>query len=281
MASCIPNPSDVWVRRIDLTNGKSDSETQKSISLLIFEDIQLGPGGRVWDAALALSRHLMEEFSVEGLRDKRVIEIGAGVGLCGIVAAKLGAQVVLTDKQALIPLIQRNADTNCNVWRGPLQSYQPKRKRKRNSRQVEYKESHNLKVNEIASTENDRNQRHSSSTCGFVRSAILEWGSKGKKLRPPFDLILASDVVGCGDESLFIPLLNTLEALVGENGEVLMSYKYRADFEDEFFVLASDHFRIEDVSSFQPKDLTILCSGNVHMDSYQGNIRILRMKKIL
>ncbi|KAL3155850.1 hypothetical protein ABBQ32_012859 [Trebouxia sp. C0010 RCD-2024] len=57
-----------------------------------------GLGARVWVVAHTLCRELLKHPAV--VADKTVLEIGSGCGLCGILAAKLGAaQVVLTDHE--------------------------------------------------------------------------------------------------------------------------------------------------------------------------------------
>lgn len=52
--------------------------------------------------------------SKESLVGKRVIELGAGCGLIGIVIKKLfpSAHVTLTDKKEMLPLIQKNLELN-------------------------------------------------------------------------------------------------------------------------------------------------------------------------
>ena len=52
----------------------------------------------VWPAAIALA-HELASRAVAGLR---ILELGAGTGLPGIVAASLGARVVQTDRQQLV-----------------------------------------------------------------------------------------------------------------------------------------------------------------------------------
>ncbi|KAJ0023699.1 hypothetical protein NQD34_003598 [Periophthalmus magnuspinnatus] len=70
----------------------------------------LGVAAPVWEAAIQLSNYLVER-SVE-LKGRRVIELGAGTGLLGIFAARLGAVVTLTDLPIALPPLQANVSAN-------------------------------------------------------------------------------------------------------------------------------------------------------------------------
>eukprot|EP00960_Hanusia_phi_P060914 764668-Hanusia_phi.AAC.1 len=140
----------------------------------IFENVgSCGPAGRVWDAAVILSEYILKHFGESGMNGLRVIELGSGTGLVGILCAKLGANVILTDKYFAIPLMEANARENAadSVC-----------------------EKFDLETNDVA-----------------------------------------SDVVGCGDEALFPPLLKTLRQMCGPETKILMAYKPRARFEKTFF----------------------------------------------
>lgn len=63
----------------------------------------------LWPAAIALAHALASR----ALAGKRVLELGAGTGLPGIVAASLGAHVVQTDRQQLaLHVCKQNAERN-------------------------------------------------------------------------------------------------------------------------------------------------------------------------
>lgn len=63
----------------------------------------------LWPAAIALAH----EVASRNLAGKRILELGAGTGLPGIVAASLGGQVVQTDRQSLVlHVCKRNAERN-------------------------------------------------------------------------------------------------------------------------------------------------------------------------
>jgi len=72
-------------------------------------DARLPFGVMLWPSAIALAH----EVASRPFAGKRVLELGAGTGLPGIVAASLGAQVVETDRQRLVLHVCRtNAERN-------------------------------------------------------------------------------------------------------------------------------------------------------------------------
>lgn len=68
-------------------------------------------GFLLWESAVALAQLLVQRG--DQLRGKRVLELGAGVGLSGLVAQALGANVWQTDHRAdLLVLAEQNARQN-------------------------------------------------------------------------------------------------------------------------------------------------------------------------
>lgn len=68
-------------------------------------------GFLLWESAVMLASWLTGR--AETLRGKRILELGAGVGLSGLVASYLGAQVWQTDHRAdVLVLAQHNAQVN-------------------------------------------------------------------------------------------------------------------------------------------------------------------------
>ena len=69
-------------------------------------------GGIVWESAFCLAQ-LLQRDGGKRVRGKRVVELGAGAGLLGMSAAKLGAEnVLLTDHPSALPLLRRNVARN-------------------------------------------------------------------------------------------------------------------------------------------------------------------------
>ncbi|XP_019636276.1 PREDICTED: protein N-lysine methyltransferase METTL21A-like [Branchiostoma belcheri] len=70
---------------------------------------ELGVAAVVWDAAVVLGEYLESEVS---LTDQTVIELGAGTGLTGMVAALQGAKVTITEREIALASLRSNVETN-------------------------------------------------------------------------------------------------------------------------------------------------------------------------
>ena len=77
----LPGPTPVTVHELDFADG--------------------GTGARVWDSAIALSIWLTSNADL--FHGKRLLELGAGVGLSGISAALAGADVTLSELGEVLP----------------------------------------------------------------------------------------------------------------------------------------------------------------------------------
>ncbi|KAM5152876.1 protein N-lysine methyltransferase METTL21A isoform 1-T2 [Mantella aurantiaca] len=71
---------------------------------------ELGVAAVVWDAAIVLCMYL--EAGSINLEGRSVIELGAGTGLVGIVAALLGAEVTVTDREVALEFLKANVHDN-------------------------------------------------------------------------------------------------------------------------------------------------------------------------
>ena len=72
-----------------------------------------GVAAVVWDAAIVLSQYLEKHKPL--IEHRKVIELGAGTGLVGMVAALLGGSVIVTDRQKALKYINTNVENNADV----------------------------------------------------------------------------------------------------------------------------------------------------------------------
>lgn len=79
-----------------------------------------GPGEAVWAAGVALAVHISQstppgrrsDETIAPWRGINVLELGSGTGVAGIAAAAEGANVLLTDRDTLKPLMAKNVRLN-------------------------------------------------------------------------------------------------------------------------------------------------------------------------
>ncbi|XP_014521066.1 methyltransferase-like protein 23 isoform X1 [Vigna radiata var. radiata] len=112
-----------------------DSETP-SFSISIIENMKEDYGLFVWPCSVVLAEYVWQQK--HRFSGATVVELGAGTSLPGLVAAKLGARVTLTDNSTRLEVLdnmRRVCELNkleCNVlgltwgvWDAPLFSLQP------------------------------------------------------------------------------------------------------------------------------------------------------------
>ncbi|CAK9037823.1 unnamed protein product [Durusdinium trenchii] len=74
---------------------------------------ELGPGGALWAAGAVLALHpAAKEFPADDVSKcgRRILELGSGTGAAGLAFAASGAQVLLTDRDSLLPLLRQTFD---------------------------------------------------------------------------------------------------------------------------------------------------------------------------
>ena len=85
--------------------------SEEDEQLLLSESPRPPYGLSLWPAAIAIAHEIISR--ADAFRGRRVLELGAGTGLPGIVAASLGATVVQTDRHELpMTICRHNAERN-------------------------------------------------------------------------------------------------------------------------------------------------------------------------
>ncbi|XP_074596915.1 histone-arginine methyltransferase METTL23-like [Brevipalpus obovatus] len=104
------NENKLITERIISVDDESGSDC---VSVRLKEMCDPDYGLFLWPSASVLARFLHHNRSE--FRGKKVLEIGGGIGACGLVAALIGSSVTITDRHSLLiksDLIQQNAQLN-------------------------------------------------------------------------------------------------------------------------------------------------------------------------
>lgn len=179
-------------------------------------------GTSVWPSSLVLVKWIEHVFEqgissvCEGLTPatfsgKKGVDLGTGCGVAGLGLALLGLNCLLTDISPVMPALRRNFKKNVG------------------STSLGSAGKANVKA-------------------GKVKVATLYWGNDKQieALKPPFDYVIAADVVYL--ENIVQPLLETMSALAGPKTIILLGYQIRqAEAHELFWRLCPEYFVVQQV----------------------------------
>ncbi|KAL4448418.1 hypothetical protein ABPG75_005637 [Micractinium tetrahymenae] len=177
-------------------------------------------GTTVWDASIVLAKYIEKnsrrgDFSRPKVRGRRVLELGAGMGLAGMAMALLGCEVAFTDIGAVLPLLKHNVEQNVSPAA--------------------------LKLKDAA---------WAASEVGSCRVASLDWADPScyAAFQPPYDFILAAD---CVYSELAVPhLLATVLHMGGPRTQTIITNEFRSQaVHDVFMEQFGQHFTIRKVQA--------------------------------
>ena len=174
----------------------------------------LGFGASIYPSAILLASYFEKNQQI--MKNKTVLELGAGVGLCGIAAYLAGAKkVCITDgDDELLKLIKKNVKSNINSY-----------------------DVHTSRL--LWGDMNDH--------------AIIQRDVLSTSLNNKFDVIFGSDIVACPYVDALNSLIETLEYYFNENPKLLIyiSYKRRNESENNYFwniIQETKGWKTEDVN---------------------------------
>ncbi|NXN68556.1 MT21A methyltransferase, partial [Himantopus himantopus] len=196
---------------------------------------RLGVAAVVWDAAVVLCAYL--EIGGIDLRDRSVIELGAGTGLLGIVATLLGKGFFFFKKK------QFTTVTSIICLRHTLFHLGARVTITDRAAALEFLES-NVQAN-LPSELRPR---------AVVKE--LTWGKDLGNFPPgAFDFVLGADIVYL--EETFAELLQTLEHLCSEQTVILLSCRIRYERDHKFLKMLRGRFSVYEVYYDSSKDVHI------------------------
>lgn len=184
----------------------STLEFDHNISVQVTQSIDTGSA--LWDAAIVLASYFCSEkaFPPGFWHGKRVCEIGAGCGVTGIVAAQLGADVVLTELEDELKLLEKNRLDN-PIAPSPFSD---------------------------AST---------SPVTGSTTLKEFFWGTDASHLGIPFDAIIAADCVY--ELQLFDQLAKALVDIASPQTKAYFCIEHRwSDVEQWWWKEVKKHFNV-------------------------------------
>jgi len=120
----MPSSSDEaqckWEEEIVLSGSSCPEDTVGELRIKIRElpmadGVHASTGCQLWNASVELAKELLRRQQL--IKDKRVLEVGTGCGLLGIVCARLAKSTLLTDcDEEVVRNCQHNLENNLAAW---------------------------------------------------------------------------------------------------------------------------------------------------------------------
>mmetsp|Transcript_2362 Transcript_2362/g.4722 ORF Transcript_2362/g.4722 Transcript_2362/m.4722 type:complete len:451 (-) Transcript_2362:59-1411(-) len=252
------------IKYMDFGNIANASGDVDGGRLIVEQRKSLGKGGFCWDAGFILGEHVIaheEEWNTAVVGDgddnaaatssaspPRIVELGAGTGLTGLMIAKATeSDVVITDLPELEGLMEDNVRRNFGGER-----------RLEDDDVVGDSDASSSMTSSTAA-------RDRSAAGGTVSSRVLRWGVEEDYLGAPYDVIVGADIV----TSLYDPqaLARALHALSGPGTRIYISGKARLDRPHEEFDAEMERLfeRVERIwepsSRLRSPDVFIIVAG--------------------
>ncbi|KAG9325162.1 hypothetical protein KVV02_003579 [Mortierella alpina] len=276
--SAITEQTMSTIDRITLASREHEFNDYSVPALEVDEDpsgqLRGGVGSTIWDAAIVLAKYL-EKFDLLTLaaaqspQSLNILELGAGTGIVGLAAARIlssngaNANIVLTDKENCMPLLQRN------IAKNPSSGIDVK------AQMLDWEILSGIKaISPTADTNSHLSNTlttSSSTTAADAESEAISTGpsfaTASDLVDKEWDLIILSDCIWV--PALYPSLISTLNTLVqpGQKTQLLIAFEKRNFSEEmEFFALLGKTFRFRDIkpeeqdANYQSEDIYLfLC----------------------
>jgi predicted nicotinamide N-methyase len=221
-----------------ITTHNDESHDQSLHQTLVFEPHTLRIEGGTTKCARVAAKYFMDHFKdleshpVDKTNEDenqiphkmRVVEVGSGTGLVGMLFSRLGYEVVVTDMKPLLELLQANVYANMTHEYESSQWIRVEELEWGNEEQIEkiltlpQQRNHDLIMDDEA-TENENTTKDSI---------------------PPIHVVIGSDLIYA--KETIAALAHTYDRLCSKSTTAYLIYIRRFHWEDEFFELMNRNF---------------------------------------
>ena len=196
---------------------KKEREFEFEVYIRELTIIDGGIGCAIWDAAIILSRFLFKNKRIT--KNKRVLELGAGVGLPGIVTATNAAFVQLTDFiDPLIENLQYNININAKIIDEEENEENEENESNNNDNVNKNDENNNNDDDEMSRVNTVKWKRNIGKCCNCK---FLDWeeiGSLKDVEFGSFDVVIGSELTYTGEIERIKNLVRVIDSYLAKDG---------------------------------------------------------------